>query len=498
MRIQGEVKAAQQDVTTKSSAAQQAAEQISADKAHIDRVVDNFDTISKTAINDIGNTTEEAKQLIVQTAVDETAKIQTMTSQWTSDTNAQIDRLNEDIITVRQEFASSVSAAQSAASEAARHEQAAQGYRNEAQTAADSVGDAIFPALLTTTAEGTGTVTMANTADYPLQALAITGATQQDGTPEPGSPIYPVSVGDGGTIDVKVCGQNLLDWEGAVNYSNWHTTALDDDHPYGYYPYLIVNGFVPGETYTIAADSIPELGAADVYCLLGTYPGANKGQTNWLYHKTADALCRPIRTFVADAYTYYLNCNGCKVDTVSQVVHDWLPNLRIYQGSYTADTIPPYEPYSGQTATIPVERPIMRIGDVADTINSLTGDGLQTWGKIEFDGSEQWIAPTGSYANYTYCVAITGKALGHQTSICSHHQNVNQAFSVNVGKPGMYCDHPSNTNVYFVSEKPTLDDFKSWLTEQKAAGAPVTLWYQLAQPTTYQVTPVSDFAATTA
>ena len=97
--------------------------------------------------------------------------------------------------------------------------------------------------------------------------------------------------------------------------------------------------------------------------------------------------------------------------------------------------------------------------------------------KLEFDGSERWIALTGSYANYTYCVAIIGKALGHQISICSHHQNVNQAFSANIGKSGMYCDHPSNTNVYFVSEKPTLDDFKFWLTEQKAVGTPVTLWY---------------------
>ena len=110
---------------------------------------------------------------------------------------------------------------------------------------------------------------------------------------------------------------------------------------------------------------------------------------------------------------------------------------------------------------------------------------------MELDGSERWIALTGSYANYTYCVAITGKALGHQTSICSHHQNVNQAFSANIGKPGMYCDHPSNTNVYFISEKPTLDDFKFWLTEQKAVGTPVTLWYQLAQPATYQATPAA-------
>ena len=195
---------------------------------------------------------------------------------------------------------------------------------------------------------------------------------------------------------------------------------------------------------------------------------------------------------VADSYTYYLNYSGCKTNTASQVVHDWLPNMRIYQGGYTAYTIPPYQPYKGQTVTI-TNHPFMSVGSASDTIDLLTGDGLQTWNKMEFDGSERWIALTGSYANYTYCVAITGKTLGHQTSICSYHQNVNQAFSANIGKPGMYCDHPSNTNVYFVSEKPTLDDFKSWLTEQKAVGTPVTLWYQLAQPATYQATPVIRF-----
>ncbi|EEG30689.1 hypothetical protein CLOSTMETH_01758 [[Clostridium] methylpentosum DSM 5476] len=182
-------------------------------------------------------------------------------------------------------------------------------------------------------------------------------------SPSPENPSPILSLED---FDVVVRGRNILDWHGAIDYNCWHTTALDDDHPYGYYPYLVVNGFVPGETYTIAVDSIPELGAADLYCLLGTYPGANKGQVNWVYHKTSDALCRPVRTFVADAYTYYLNCNGCKADTVSQVVHDWLPNLRIYQGSYTADTIPPYTPYYRQVVHVPVA--LRAIGDSRDQL----------------------------------------------------------------------------------------------------------------------------------
>lgn len=167
-------------------------------------------------------------------------------------------------------------------------------------------------------------------------------------------------------FNVVVHGKNLLDWHGAIDYTRWHTTSLDDDHPYGYYPYLIVDGFVPGETYTIAADSIPELGAADLYCHLGTYPGGNKGQANWMYHKTASALCKSARTFVATESVYYLNCSGCKADTVSRVVFDWLPNLRIYQGSYTADTISPYTPCYRQNVHIPFA--LRAVGDGKDQL----------------------------------------------------------------------------------------------------------------------------------
>ena len=522
---QAEISVAHEDVKTKTAAVLRAAEQVGSDKQAVEQAATAFDgtVVNATkaiddkaaaarrdldgavssATGEINSAVAAAEARINKTAADCAESM----AQQAQDVADSVDAAKTDVAatassakadisdtasSAKTDIAAMASTAQGAATSAAQSAAQAAQSAQEAQAAADSIGDAIIPALLTTKAAGTGAVTMGNTADYPLQSLVITGATQQDSTPEPGSPVYPVSVGDDGTIGVKVCGPNRIDWEGAADYSNWQTTSLDDDHPYGYYPYLIVDGFVPGETYTIAADSIPELGAADLYCLLGTYPGANKGQANWLYHKTAEALCRPVRTFVADAYTYYLNCSGCRADTVSQVVHDWLPNLRIYQGSYTADTVPPYEPYKGQTVTIPVERPIMRIGSAADTINPLTGDGLQMCDKIEFDGTEKWVSPPGSYANYTYCVMISEKAPGNQTSVCSHYRNVDQAYSANIGEPGMYCDHKTNLYIYFVSEKSTLGEFTAWLAEQKAAGTPVTLWYQLAQPNTYQVTPVSD------
>lgn len=315
----------------------------------------------------------------------------------------------------------------------------------------------VNPLMVLSKATGEGVVTINGTADYPLQSLVITGETLRDGIPQPNNPVIPVSPGDGGVISVKVCGKNLVDKNGVK--TNYYVNASGEE--------------VRDPSWCVA--TIPVFGGASI-AITATTQGA------------------------APRYCFYDDAGLLLLATQSKVIN--IPQSAKYAklsvrttelDGFMAEYGPtqtPYEPYKGQTATIP-DHPLMSFGSATDTINPLTGDGLQTWGKIEFDGSEQWIAPTGSYANYTYCVAITGKALGHQTSICSHHQNVNQAFSVNVGKPGMYCDHPSNTNVYFVSEKPTLDDFKSWLTEQKAAGTPVTLWYQLAQPTTYQVTPAA-------
>lgn len=470
VRIQGEVKAAQQDVAAKSSAAQQAAEQISADKAHIDRVVDNFDTISKAAINDIGNTTEEAKQLILRTAVDETAKIQTMTSRWTSDTNAQIDRLNADIITVRQEFASSVSAAQGAAAEAAQHERTAQGYRDEAQAAADSIGGAISPALLTTTAAGTGTVTMGSTADYPLQSLAITGETQQDGTPEPDNPVYPVSPGDGGVISVKVCGKNLVDKTDVK--TNCYVNASGEE--------------ARDQSWCVA--TIPVFGEASI-AITATTQGA------------APRYC-----FYDDARLLLLATQS-KVINIPQSARYAKLSIRTteldgFMAEY-GSTQTVYEPYKGQTVTIPVDHPIMRIGGVADTINPLTGDSLQTWGKIEFDGTEALqsgdtrydgvistdryilsdnISGSGLVEN-VMCTHLPWRALTWTADIQGICLNTNQIhLRINNDILGITADDSSARTA----------KMQAYLKAQYDAGTPVTVWYQLTQPTTYQVTPVSD------
>lgn len=53
--------------------------------------------------------------------------------------------------------------------------------------------------------------TINNAVDYPLLGLNLYGKSVQDGVPTPEAPVDIVSVGDGGSVEVKACGKNLVD-----------------------------------------------------------------------------------------------------------------------------------------------------------------------------------------------------------------------------------------------------------------------------------------------
>jgi hypothetical protein len=86
----------------------------------------------------------------------------------------------------------------------------------------------------------------------------------------------------------------------------------------------------------------------------------------------------------------------------------------------------------------------------------------------------------------TYFGAVKGKAIGLNTSICSHFSQKNYAWDVGVA--GEYSDHPSINSVYFNSDKSTIEEWKAWLDEQNASGNPVVLEYKLETPIVTNIT----------
>lgn len=113
----------------------------------------------------------------------------------------------------------------------------------------------------------------------------------------------------------------------------------------------------------------------------------------------------------------------------------------------------------------------------------LAKDGIHQIRKTRIlDGTENYTALVDDgFADYVYFIEINDSKMEYQSSICSHFKNVNISWVKDVGQQGEYSDHTQVPRKYFVSDKPTVTEFKSWLAEQYANGTPVTLEYELAE-----------------
>ena len=78
-------------------------------------------------------------------------------------------------------------------------------------------------------------------------------------------------------------------------------------------------------------------------------------------------------------------------------------------------------------------------------------------------------------------------------SKCNRFENVTGAFG-KFSEHGTYSDHPSVTYTYFISNIPTLAEFKAWLAEQSQSNNPVILVYKLQTPVMEQYEPQYLFA----
>lgn len=134
----------------------------------------------------------------------------------------------------------------------------------------------------------------------------------------------------------------------------------------------------------------------------------------------------------------------------------------------TGSTALPYEPYGYK---IPISS--------ADTTTPVYLGEVQTTRKVKklvLDGTEDWIKFTD--LNYTFIYSPRFRIIN---GLCSHYPKY---YGANFDKiDGIYL---SNTNAFIITDLrfTTADDFKSFLSQQYAAGTPVTIWHVLAEPTT--------------
>lgn len=154
-------------------------------------------------------------------------------------------------------------------------------------------------------------------------------------------------------------------------------------------------------------------------------------------------------------------------------------NIQIVPGNTAKD----FKPYSGETAA--ADLPETVYGGYADIVN---GTGEKNMGFHELTGDEN----ISLNANETLGTGVTIKgilpAIGNVDGLCSHAVTtpyLNTKNALTLGR--------SNASwIYWTGILDTLglstaEEFKAWLAAQKAAGTPVQIAYQIAQPVPFQM-----------
>lgn len=276
------------------------------------------------------------------------------------------------------------------------------------------------------------------------------------------SPAYPqeiVSAAENGKIEVQVNGKNLLeglefgsiDNQGNIIQS---TTA-----------YININKFIEVKEGKHVINSRDE---KRFLCAIFLY---DKDKQFIRLDQSGDCVVRKGEK--------YINITSAKslVDGVDKT-----------QIELTDRSINPtaYEPYKGlQKVQFQLDRPLTKWDrlEKREGVWEIARQSVRE--ELTQYNFDTYILPSGSYPTGVYCYATkkSNAVLENQSSFCTHFKNSNYAYSITNAKVGIYSDHGKVQYKYFVSDKPTVDEFKAWLVQQKEAGTPVELVYKTAEET---------------
>ncbi len=144
-----------------------------------------------------------------------------------------------------------------------------------------------------------------------------------------------------------------------------------------------------------------------------------------------------------------------------------------------------YSPYQERISTIILDEPLRSLPNGVKDIAYIRNNKLYVDRYISIkvlNGSEDWgIYYAGTHDGiYTYHTEMQDSKIGLKTSICSHFTNVGYAWDL--GEIGTYSDHPITQYKYFLTDKATVDEFKTWLSTHN-----IQVDYELAEPYTEEL-----------
>lgn len=278
------------------------------------------------------------------------------------------------------------------------------------------------------------------------------------------------------SVTVERCGENLLNIkpfkkdpykgityeyvpDGGIHISGTATASVDSQtFPIWHLP--------PGKYYGLETGE--EISASIVV--------QRNGKNLWINAKKEFTILAGDVT----KYWYMITSTGVTVD---KTVYPYI----------VPGTTPPtvYTPYTGQTNTLTLPETVY-----GGEVDAVTGDGKETWKTITLDGTEDCsFQTTNSPGKSGFVFQVPEIATPEYPEnkgdiVCSQYPTVT-ANDTYTCKNGISVE--SGNNHYFriysdIYAEGTVDEWKSYLATQYAAGTPVQIAYKLAEPVPFTAT----------
>ena len=303
-------------------------------------------------------------------------------------------------------------------------------------------------------------------AGYPLGCKVSWEPTQEgSGDPSPDN-VRPIKGMD--SVTVERCGENLLNPEEIANAT--------------YTPYGLTITYIGGNKVHLSGTYQEDGGS---FAIIDTQQKLLAGKGLKITGFTVEGTKQKYTLYglrTKDETAIAMMAQFAKGDVIDMTV-------AVVVSGTTAPTT--YTPYIGQAATLTLPRTIY-----GGTVDVVTGEGQETWKTVTLDGTENWdkYGRTSEKAGAScFTFGIDDKDIGYGTSVCNKFINTKNSdpFNSVKMKKFTYTDHPDIKNVYMNygdDQTVSLQEWKSYLAAQYAAGTPVQLAYKLETPTPFTAT----------
>ena len=313
-----------------------------------------------------------------------------------------------------------------------------------------------------------GGITLTDADDAAFGGVTVLGATTEAGTGDKG-PDNPYALTGVQPASLTVCGKNLL-------------------------PSIATSGTTNGLTRAVDENGVIHLSGTASSKVVVAVLSRRETPYFWLREKayrpaegTKSMVILVVREDGTTAWTNSKDISAhvpCGILSASYEFAAGAPDVNTLYPYLGLEPNQPYEPYTGQTVSLPAIAPLWGTGDIRDEYDAATGVENRRWKRLVFDGTEAWATRTSGAGVYGYTLLDVFDAPA-AAGVCTHFKFIKNGAS---GMQTAVCVASASTQkaLSVFTTIATLDGWKAYLNAQATAGTPVTVVYQLDAPVVTQ------------